>query len=82
MQIGCRVIANVKSIPGRGYTVKKGHFILIYSVTWDSYYGYTTAYYTYIDPHYNSDYYGIYTISNGSMYDAVGTNAGNYVRAV
>lgn len=82
LKIGCPVVGNVKSIPGRGYSSTSGHFILIYGMEWDSYYGCDTAYYSYVDPHYNSKYYGIYYASNSSMFAAENTNGGNYIRAI
>lgn len=76
---GCPVIVNVHDI--RGYHTD-GHFLIIYGVKWDRAAGYKSAQYYYVDPHYSSDKFGSYRISNHDMYQAVNSGFGNYVRAL
>lgn len=74
----CAIVVNVKTIPGR-YTSGSGHFMVVKTSQYDTSNG--SIYYSYNDPHYNSNYYGTYRITNANLYSAVNSNAGNYVRA-
>ena len=73
---GYAVVANVKQIPGR-YTTGSGHFITVYRSIIETE---ASLRYSYIDPHYNNNYYGSFGISGIDMQEALLSNAGNYVR--
>ena len=72
-------VVNVKTVPGR-YTSSSGHFMVVHGSFIDMAYPDSSVYFTYTDPHYNDNYYGTFTLSGASMYDAIDSNAGNYVR--
>lgn len=69
------VVANVGNIPNRYYT--NGHFIVIYGSMIETV---DTLLYSYVDPHYNDNYYGRWYISGYDMLTALQNNHGNYVR--
>ena len=79
LRLGCAVVVNVKTVPGR-YTSSSGHFMVVHGSFIDMAYPDSSVYFTYTDPHYNDNYYGTFTLSGASMYDAIDSNAGNYVR--
>lgn len=79
LRLKCAVVANIAELPGK-YTTS-GHFIVIHGSFIDAEYGESTIYYTYTDPHYKSEYYGTFQLSGSSMYKAINSNAGNYIRA-
>ena len=76
LEQGYPVVANIKEIPGR-YSVGSGHFIAVYGSMIETI---DTLLYSYVDPHYNADYYGRWYISGSDMLSALSSNAGNYVR--
>ena len=76
LEQGYPVVANVKTIPGR-YTSGSGHFIAVYCSMIETV---DTLRYLYVDPHYNSQYYGTWSISGADMLSALSSNQGNYVR--
>jgi hypothetical protein len=72
------LIVSVKNMPD--YTSSSGHFIVVYGYSQNVSLNVVTTVIYYIDPHYNSSYYGQKTMALSQMNTACSSNGEYYIR--